>query len=861
MIISLVFAAALVVVFVVYKALWPVQLDSQEPPVLRPKIPMIGHLLSLAQLRFEYHLGNHKKYRMQAHTLPILGHKLYVASSPQLAAAVLRARTLSFEPLLAGFADIMLGLEGPGLDMWKTPDYHVAFFKVLHTGMSGKDLYSFTKALVSNTAEFLSGLSREPTEVDDFYEWGRQVLTVAVTTDLYGAKNPLKDPKMRETFWYVTSSILTTTEKLTTIHRTFHDSMHLFLIPASRSLVASTAFKTREQVRALLETYIADENDMAPDVPQFTRDRIAIGRKFGMSPDDISRIELGFTVASLANTSAILYWLLIHIYGQPDLLARIREELLTVVGETEHLVNSQAERPMTLRLGGMKEKCPLFFSCFQETQRLTAVDNVNRSVVADTTITDDSRSYLLKSGQSVQVPLAILHRDPEVWGADFETWVGDRFLKMGEEAMPTTGFFPFGGGKHQCPGRNLARGLVMGSAAQLLLGLDVTGVDGGPAVVPKAQTPWPTSSLTSDLSPSEEMYTAEKAEPVGPNSLRERALHHISQLRYRVCVLTGLILIFLSIFWLYDSSPQNGFRLPFNTDLFYHREDNSWIDNSTRSDWVKPRPGHLIPPKIWQIMLPKNWKDRYPVNDPEKLSETATWLAMNTDYAYTLVGGKGGKEFVERRFGNVSKILQTYNHLPNVGMKSDMLRYLLLDVEGGIYTDTDTLALKPVDVWVPRKLRNETRLVVGIEFDQRDGPAWADIPHPVQFCQWTIAAAPGHPVFKKMTDRVIASVEDLVRQHGVKEGGLKPSSFEVMNSTGPAAWTDVVFQHLQTVEPSLTDIRNLSYMKAPTLYGDVLVLPIDGFGMGQVHSGSTHDGSIPRDALVKHLFGGSWRGD
>ncbi|KAL3301075.1 glycosyltransferase family 32 protein [Colletotrichum asianum] len=354
------------------------------------------------------------------------------------------------------------------------------------------------------------------------------------------------------------------------------------------------------------------------------------------------------------------------------------------------------------------------------------------------------------------------------------------------------------------------------------------------------------------------MYMSEKPELAVRRPLRERFLHQISRLRYRTCALTGLILILISTFWLYGNSGPNGLRFPFSADMF-SVEHTTWIDNSTRSDWVRPRPGHIIPPKIWQIMLPKNWKDKYPVNNPDKLKETASWLAMNTDYAYTLVGGKGGKEFVERRFGNHSKILQTYINMPNVGMKSDMLRYLLLDVEGGVYTDTDTLALKPVDTWVPRYMRNATRLIVGIEFDQRDGPAWADIPHPLQFCQWTIAAAPGHPVFKKMTNRVVESVEDLVRKHGVKESQLKPTSFEVMNSTGPAAWTDVVFEHLQTIETSLTDIRNLSYMTKPTLYGDVLVLPIDGFGMGQLHSDSTHDGTIPDDAFVQHLFGGSWR--
>ena len=193
-------------------------------------------------------------------------------------------------------------------------------------------------------------------------------------------------------------------------------------------------------------------------------------------------------------------------------------------------------------------------------------------------------------------------------------------------------------------------------------------------------------------------------------------------------------------------------------------------------------------------------------------------------------------------------------------MKSDLLRYLILDVEGGVYTDIDTVALKPIDAWVPPALRDQVRLIVGIEFDRRDGGAWAEIPHWLQFCQWTVAAAPGHPVFRKMAARVLRSLGALVKAHGRPAEQLQPSSFEVMNSTGPAAWTDVVFEQLREYDPSLNTTHDLSFMTEPKLYGDILVLTIDGFGMGQSHSHSTHDGTIPDAALAKHLFRGSWRG-
>lgn len=225
----------------------------------------------------------------------------------------------------------------------------------------------------------------------------------------------------------------------------------------------------------------------------------------------------------------------------------------------------------------------------------------------------------------------------------------------------------------------------------------------------------------------------------------------------------------------------------------------------------------------------------------------------------TLVGQKGGDAFVRRHYGSNRRIVEAYEKMPNVGMKSDLLRYLILGAVGGVYTDTDTVALQAIDRWVPAGLRDKVAVVVGLEFDRRDGNGWADILHWVQFCQWTIAAAPGHPVFLKMAARVLQSLDDLSAHYGVPFADLRLTSAEVMNSTGPAAWTDVVFRQLQEYDPSLVEPKNLSYMTEPRLYGNILILPIDGFGMGQPHSNSTDDGTIPEAALVRHRFSGGWR--
>jgi alpha 1,6-mannosyltransferase len=196
-------------------------------------------------------------------------------------------------------------------------------------------------------------------------------------------------------------------------------------------------------------------------------------------------------------------------------------------------------------------------------------------------------------------------------------------------------------------------------------------------------------------------------------------------------------------------------------------------------------------------------------------------------------------------------------------MKSDLLRYLVLNVEGGVYADIDTRAIKPIDKWVPSYLRNRVRLVAGLEFDRLDGNAWVGMQHYVQFGQWTFAGAPGHPVFRKLIDRAVEGVENLAKAHGVTIQELRPNKHtDVVNTTGPIAFTDMILEEITKVDPNITDMKQLSPMNENVVIGDMLLLPIDAFGMGQQHSASTNDGSTPKNALVEHLFWGHWtKGD
>ncbi|KAH8193567.1 hypothetical protein TruAng_012267 [Truncatella angustata] len=211
---------------------------------------------------------------------------------------------------------------------------------------------------------------------------------------------------------------------------------------------------------------------------------------------------------------------------------------------------------------------------------------------------------------------------------------------------------------------------------------------------------------------------------------------------------------------------------------------------------------HLIPPKIWQILLPHPDNPATSSLDAKNLVDTPSWLVQNPGYGYILLGQKEADNFVNVHFSADA----------DPAVKSDLLRYLMFFIEGGVYTD-------------------------GCDW-YRMGPAR----------RWN------------MGRDTINILESLAAKRMTTLNTLDLSSVEVMMSSGPASWTDVVLEQLNEMDLNVTGVADFSGMKptGPRLYGDILILTIDGFGMGQLHSNSTHDGTTPEAALLKHKFRGSW---
>ena len=120
----------------------------------------------------------------------------------------------------------------------------------------------------------------------------------------------------------------------------------------------------------------------------------------------------------------------------------------------------------------MREECHLLHSTFQEILRVHAQGAGSRFVREDTLL---DNQYLLQKNMVIQMPMAVMHSDPSIWGPDVASFQPQRFLKQktARSKQNMTAYRPFGGGASMCPGRHFVTLEVLALTAFIVLRFDM----------------------------------------------------------------------------------------------------------------------------------------------------------------------------------------------------------------------------------------------------------------------------------------------------------------------------------------------------------------------------------------------------
>ncbi|RMJ01890.1 hypothetical protein CDV36_015584 [Fusarium kuroshium] len=294
-----------------------------------------------------------------------------------------------------------------------------------------------------------------------------------------------------------------------------------------------------------------------------------------------------------------------------------------------------------------------------------------------------------------------------------------------------------------------------------------------------------------------------------------------------------------------------GVGLPGNITQYHDAKYPSTLLPSS----VAASPGRF-PRKIWQT-----WKHAPPSFAGEELERARTWTEKNPEWRWEVLTDANELEYVEHHFGpngfNRPDIIGFFRTASIPIIKADLLRYLVMYVEGGLYTDIDVEALKSIPEFIPRTFDDaEIDMVIGIENDE---PKFKN--HPIlgpvarNFCQWTFLCKPQLPFLIKMVENAVARLHDLAKEQSVPISELTLDFNQVIRCTGPEVFTDVILQYMneQRIQGPPITWDNFHRMDEATLVGRILVLPVKAFAAGQTHSrsGTTHE---IHTALVKHHY-------
>ncbi|MEV6612851.1 cytochrome P450 [Streptomyces sp. NPDC051051] len=171
-----------------------------------------------------------------------------------------------------------------------------------------------------------------------------------------------------------------------------------------------------------------------------------------LSAQNVRRQVITFLVAGHETTSGALSFALHYLSRHPAVAARARAEVDRVWGDAPVPGYDQVARLRLVR------------RVLDESLRLwPTAPAFAREARADTVLAGE---HPMRRGAWALVLTAMLHRDPEVWGADAEEFDPDRFEAAAVRARAPHTFKPFGTGARACIGRQFAL-----HEATLVLGL------------------------------------------------------------------------------------------------------------------------------------------------------------------------------------------------------------------------------------------------------------------------------------------------------------------------------------------------------------------------------------------------------
>ncbi|CAN9173837.1 unnamed protein product [Alternaria alternata] len=255
-----------------------------------------------------------------------------------------------------------------------------------------------------------------------------------------------------------------------------------------------------------------------------------------------------------------------------------------------------------------------------------------------------------------------------------------------------------------------------------------------------------------------------------------------------------------------------------------------------------------IPKLIWYKLGPRGLSE-------EARNWTDSCIKPNPEYEARFMTDESSDEYVRKTFASRPDIVDNFLALPVPIWKADILRYLLLWDQGGIWFDLDVSCEGiPIDDWIPAEYKGNTSLVVGWEFDH----GWpGNYLHQMEI--WAIMAKPRSPHLMQCINDILQELADKTAEHGI---AVENTTMDIMGDTveftGPRRLTSAVYKSLGGMTNRNLVGSDTEELLQPKLVGDVLFMPGRSFAP-MTNTYSPEEEAILSPQLVTHHYAGTWK--
>ncbi|KAK1722931.1 cytochrome P450 [Colletotrichum acutatum] len=391
-------------------------------------------------------------------TVYLASQKTYIVNSPELIALISRRSkevdgnvpfvTIVYGKLFAfSQTDISELLRNPLQKGSLRQEAHAMEHSLLSPGsLSLKEVY---EEIFNGLANHVNNISEGPRTIA-LQNWLQEIFTISTAKALHGPDGPFTNNKeLLQAFW------------------DFENGLKALTMGVFPTITAAKPAAARQKIVDALLQYFGDSfpENTASELIRRTR-RLALDHSRG--PEFIARYGLGLMTGFLINTVPAVFWIILRIAKDEDMLKKVRLELSLIIQPCAH-----DESFSTLEVAAIRKSCPLLMSICHETLRCISSSTGTFLVHQDAEIGDE---YILKKGAIVQMAATAIHSNPDVWGADADAFEPERFLRP-SKVHPAANR-TFGGGSTLCPGRHLAVDEMITFTAMFLSKFDVTFPDG-----------------------------------------------------------------------------------------------------------------------------------------------------------------------------------------------------------------------------------------------------------------------------------------------------------------------------------------------------------------------------------------------